>query len=178
MTKIGVSKRHRPACWPAGPLPADPPDRDIVRAKQLAGRSRPPGAASAPATQSLTGAAPTRRIVMSSASGAAPARPPAALADLLPCQRGRGELWFSELPAELEQAKAYCQQCPLRAACLAGAVERAEPCGVWGGEIFHRGAILARKRPRGRPPRTKPDAGQGHCSLPTTQRGDHASVHP
>jgi WhiB family transcriptional regulator, redox-sensing transcriptional regulator len=29
------------------------------------------------------------------------------------------------MPAELEQAKAYCQQCPLRAACLAGAIERA-----------------------------------------------------
>jgi hypothetical protein len=27
---------------------------------------------------------------------------------------------------------------------------------VWGGEIFHAGAILARKRPRGRPPRTRP----------------------
>jgi WhiB family redox-sensing transcriptional regulator len=78
----------------------------------------------------------------------------------LPCQRGEGELWFSELPAELEQAKSHCQQCPLRAACLAGAIERAEPCGVWGGEIFHKGAILARKRPRGRPPRTRPDVGQ------------------
>jgi WhiB family transcriptional regulator, redox-sensing transcriptional regulator len=87
-------------------------------------------------------------------------------AEPLPCQRGHGELWFSELPAELEQAKAYCQPCPLRAACLAGARERAEPCGVWGGEIFHAGAILARKRPRGRPPRTRPDAGQGYAVGP------------
>jgi WhiB family redox-sensing transcriptional regulator len=67
------------------------------------------------------------------------------------------------MPAELEQAKAYCQQCPLRAACLAGALERGEPCGVWGGEIFHQGAIIARKRPRGRPPRTRPDVGRDHC---------------
>jgi WhiB family transcriptional regulator, redox-sensing transcriptional regulator len=102
-------------------------------------------------------------IVMPSASSAASAGP-------LPCQRGHGGLWFSELPAELEQAKAHCQQCPLRTACLAGALERAEPCGVWGGEIFHQGAIIARKRPRGRPPRTRPDAGTGHCSRPTTPR--------
>ncbi|MBR7560709.1 WhiB family transcriptional regulator, partial [Mycobacterium tuberculosis] len=25
------------------------------------------------------------------------------------------------------------------------------PWGVWGGEIFERGAVIARKRPRGRP---------------------------
>ena len=37
--------------------------------------------------------------------------------------------------------------------CLAGAVERREPHGVWGGEIFTNGAIIAEKRPRGRPPR-------------------------
>jgi WhiB family redox-sensing transcriptional regulator len=67
------------------------------------------------------------------------------------------------MPAELERAKAYCQQCPLRAACLAGAIERAEPCGVWGGEIFYKGAILACKRPRGRPTRTRPDVGQDDC---------------
>lgn len=36
--------------------------------------------------------------------------------------------------------------------CLAGAVERREPYGVWGGEIFDHGTITARKRPRGRPP--------------------------
>ena len=41
--------------------------------------------------------------------------------------------------------------CPLKAECLAGAIERAEPWGVWGGEIFERGAIVPRKRPRGRP---------------------------
>lgn len=106
---------------------------------------------------------------MPSATSTAPARPPAAPVDPLPCQRGAGELWFSERPAELEQAKASCQQCPLRAACLAGALERAEPCGVWGGEIFHAGAIIARKRPRGRPRKTRPDAGQGHPGRSTTQ---------
>ena len=35
--------------------------------------------------------------------------------------------------------------------CLAAALEREEPWGVWGGEIIERGTIVARKRPRGRP---------------------------
>jgi WhiB family transcriptional regulator, redox-sensing transcriptional regulator len=106
---------------------------------------------------------------MPSASSAGSVPPPATLADLLPCQRGGGEMWFSELPDELEQAKVRCQQCPLRTACLSDALERAEPCGVWGGEILHQGAIIARKRPRGRPPRTRPDAGKGHRGRPTAQ---------
>ncbi len=69
----------------------------------------------------------------------------------LPCRVQDPELWFAEAPAELEQAKAYCRQCPLQAACLAGAVERREPWGVWGGEVFERGVVIPRKRPRGRP---------------------------
>jgi len=83
----------------------------------------------------------------------APAGPLArrAVDGLLPCQRDP-QLWFSDLPDELELAKAHCRPCPLRGPCLAGAVERREPYGVWGGEIFDRGTITARKRPRGRPP--------------------------
>jgi WhiB family transcriptional regulator, redox-sensing transcriptional regulator len=67
------------------------------------------------------------------------------------CQRSDPELWFSESPARLELAKAQCRPCPLRVACLAGAVGRREPWGVWGGEIFDNGVIVARKRARGRP---------------------------
>ena len=74
-----------------------------------------------------------------------------ALDDPLPCRRENPQLWFSDLPADLQLAKAYCQACAMRRACLAGAVERHEPHGVWGGEIFARGAIIAEKRPRGRP---------------------------
>jgi hypothetical protein len=44
MNKIRISKRQRPASRLPEPLPADPRDHDIVRAKQLAGRSRPGGA--------------------------------------------------------------------------------------------------------------------------------------
>jgi WhiB family redox-sensing transcriptional regulator len=32
-------------------------------------------------------------------------------------------------------------------------VERREPHGVWGGEIFDQGSVIAVKRPRGRPPK-------------------------
>ena len=69
----------------------------------------------------------------------------------LPCHAGDPDLWFAETPADLERAKALCGNCPLRRACLAAALERAEPWGVWGGEIFERGAIVSCKRPRGRP---------------------------
>lgn len=69
----------------------------------------------------------------------------------LPCRLHHPDLWFAEGPAELELAKTFCADCPARAGCLAGALERREPCGVWGGEIFERGQIVRRKRPRGRP---------------------------
>ena len=59
----------------------------------------------------------------------------------LPCQHENPRLWFSHLPAELNLAKLYCHGCPRRQPCLAGAVERAEPTGVWGGQIFDRGRI-------------------------------------
>ena len=73
-----------------------------------------------------------------------------AVSGVLPCSVN-AQLWFSDQVADLEQAKASCRTCPLRQPCLAGALERAEPWGVWGGEIFENGAIIAQKRPRGRP---------------------------
>ena len=74
--------------------------------------------------------------------------------DDVPCRVHDPDFWFAEAPEELEQAKAWCRECPARAACLATALERREPWGVWGGEIIVRGAILPRKRPRGRPRKT------------------------
>ena len=71
--------------------------------------------------------------------------------DALPCRNFDPDLWFSDSPADLELAKSLCGGCPLRVECLAGAVERQEPWGVWGGEIFEHGQVVARKRPRGRP---------------------------
>ena len=107
----------------------------------------------------------------------------------LPCRQYDPDLWFADVPADLEVAKTLCGGCPLKVECLAGALERgpfrgvhvnrpfthvlvghelaadhvvqgdhrqsrddrAEPWGVWGGEIFERGAVVPRKRPRGRP---------------------------
>lgn len=68
----------------------------------------------------------------------------------LPCQDDP-ELFFTEEPADVEFAKALCRGCPVRVACLAGAQARREPWGVWGGELFERGVVVPRKRPRGRP---------------------------
>ena len=68
----------------------------------------------------------------------------------LPCTQDP-ELFFAESPSDVEQAKAMCWGCRARRACLAGALERREPWGVWGGELLMRGAVVPRKRPRGRP---------------------------
>ncbi|MDP9461377.1 MAG: WhiB family transcriptional regulator [Actinomycetota bacterium] len=76
---------------------------------------------------------------------------PAPVRRPLPCRVGDPELWFAESPDQLELAKRLCGGCSLRDACLAGALDRAEPWGVWGGEILERGVVIARKRPRGRP---------------------------
>ncbi len=76
---------------------------------------------------------------------------PRHVADRLPCRVQDPDLWFAETPVELEQAKVFCVDCPARRACLAGAISRREPWGVWGGEIFDHGVVIARKRPRGRP---------------------------
>ncbi|WP_457623151.1 WhiB family transcriptional regulator [Nocardioides secundeburneus] len=70
---------------------------------------------------------------------------------LLPCRVNDPELWFAELPADVEFAKDLCQTCPVQQLCLGGALDRREPWGVWGGELFLQGTVIPRKRPRGRP---------------------------
>ena len=64
------------------------------------------------------------------------------------------ELFFAESPHDVGQAKAMCRGCGARISCLAGALERMEPWGVWGGELLMRGAIVPHKRSRGRPRKT------------------------
>lgn len=71
--------------------------------------------------------------------------------EVLPCRVNKAELFFAESPSDVELAKSLCQECPVRAECLAGALERREPWGVWGGELFLSGVVIPRKRPRGRP---------------------------
>ena len=68
----------------------------------------------------------------------------------LPCTDDP-ELFFAESPEDVETAKALCVGCAARLTCLSGAIERQEPWGVWGGELFLRGEIVPRKRARGRP---------------------------
>ena len=70
---------------------------------------------------------------------------------VLPCWTTDPDRWFAESPADVEAAKALCVPCPLREACLAGALERREPWGVWGGQLVVAGVVVPRKRPRGRP---------------------------
>jgi WhiB family redox-sensing transcriptional regulator len=73
------------------------------------------------------------------------------LGEPVPCRSYDPEVFFAETPADVEYAKSLCQTCPVREACLAGAKDRREPWGVWGGELFVQGVVVARKRPRGRP---------------------------
>lgn len=68
----------------------------------------------------------------------------------LPCQ-DRPELFFADSPQAVEQAKSFCGACPVRELCLAGALERHEVAGVWGGQLLVQGVVVAHKRPRGRP---------------------------
>ena len=68
----------------------------------------------------------------------------------LPCASDP-DLFFAESPDDVELAKSLCRSCPARGKCLTGAIERREPWGVWGGELFIRGEIVPRKRARGRP---------------------------
>lgn len=89
----------------------------------------------------------------------------------LPCHIHHDpNLWFAEAPAELEFAKLLCGGCPIRHACLVGALNRREPWGVWGGEIFERGTVIARKRPRGRPNNAARALDSAHPQL------DHGAV--
>ena len=72
------------------------------------------------------------------------------------CADGNGtltHLFFSDDEFDIARAKAICAKCALSASCLAGALEREEPWGVWGGELLSMGRIVANKRPGGRPPK-------------------------
>jgi WhiB family redox-sensing transcriptional regulator len=80
----------------------------------------------------------------------------AALRSRARCRDGNGtltHLFFSEDLYDIARAKAICRRCAVRELCLAGALERQEPWGVWGGELLSNGRIVVNKRPRGRPPR-------------------------
>lgn len=71
----------------------------------------------------------------------------------IPCTGHPADLWFSDVPAQINRARVLCWGCPLRAQCLRGALERAESCGVWGGELFLGGLPVPSPRRNGRPPK-------------------------
>jgi WhiB family transcriptional regulator, redox-sensing transcriptional regulator len=96
-------------------------------------------------TDSVTDTLERATLAFDPVSGPAPA------GTSLPCHVEDPELWFAETPQGVEEAKSRCRTCPMQVACLAGALERREPWGVWGGELFVQGAVVPRKRPRGRP---------------------------
>ena len=82
---------------------------------------------------------------------ASPAAPAGIVTGLgFPCASDP-DLFFAESPDDVELAKSLCGDCPVRLQCLTGAIERREPWGVWGGELFLQGVVVPRKRPRGRP---------------------------
>lgn len=68
------------------------------------------------------------------------------------------DLFFSEQLDDVAVAKAFCRGCPVRDECLAGAIRRREPWGVWGGELFQHGRVVLEKRPRGRPRKHNPNS--------------------
>ena len=77
-----------------------------------------------------------------------------ALSSFPRCSDGQGTLaflFFSDDDVEIARAKAICKLCGLREACLAGAIEREEPYGVWGGMLVIDGNPVEFKRRRGRP---------------------------
>jgi WhiB family redox-sensing transcriptional regulator len=72
------------------------------------------------------------------------------------CADGNGtltHLFFSDELIDIARAKAICAKCVLADECLAAAIAREEPWGVWGGELISNGRVVANKRPRGRPPK-------------------------
>lgn len=70
---------------------------------------------------------------------------------VIPCHSADPELFFSEEKEAIAQAKTLCGGCPMKAKCLTGALSRAEPAGVWGGELFDDGQVIQAKRMPGRP---------------------------
>jgi len=62
-------------------------------------------------------------------------------------------VYFSDNLDDIAIAKSICATCPVFTECLEGAIARHEPWGVWGGQMFINGKILATKRRRGRPPK-------------------------
>src|SRR5437879_10829612 len=103
-----------------GLAPMQWPDTTVAEAGTAAGFEVGSAAFDVSETEELAGGSATRIEV---------------LGDLgLPC-REDPELFFAESPDDVEYAKSLCRGCPVRLGCLAGALGRREPWGVWGGGL-------------------------------------------
>ena len=87
----------------------------------------------------------------------------------LSCLDHDPELFFAADPSDVEAAKLICQTCPLIKECLEGALRRQEPHGVWGGQLFVEGVVVARKRPRGRPRKNPLPQAEPVCLKPPAE---------
>lgn len=70
------------------------------------------------------------------------------------CSDGNGtlaHLFFSDDDFDIARAKKICSTCSLQASCLAGALDRSEAYGVWGGQLLIDGTPVRFARRRGRP---------------------------
>ena len=83
---------------------------------------------------------------------------PAACTQISGDRAARVRVFFSQDRKVIDQAKAICAGCPRRESCLEGALERREPWGVWGGELFRNGHALTnrKRRPRRQQVRAQP----------------------
>nr|WP_284290141.1 WhiB family transcriptional regulator [Angustibacter aerolatus] len=172
-TRPGRHDAHQaPRRRPAPPDPADPPDRsdppDTDPPDGGDRRAGSPHSSSRPST-SAPGSTPSPAGRTTRSSGS-PSRPPTS-----------------------RLAKALCSDCPVRAACLAGALERREPWGVWGGRCSSRapswrasgraaGLASARSphdRPAAhrRPDRTDRDGHHHLVRRASTRPADHHQEH-
>jgi WhiB family redox-sensing transcriptional regulator len=50
------------------------------------------------------------------------------------CATADPEAWFPKKGENPRYAKGICRRCEIRTQCLAGALERGEKFGIWGGE--------------------------------------------
>ena len=90
----------------------------------------------------------------------------------LPCHTAEPDTFFAEDDLTINYAQSLCGGCPLQSACLAGALSRSEPCGVWGGELFDNGRIISQKRTVGRP---RSNAGASEISVISDVNGANSA---
>ncbi len=86
-------------------------------------------------------------------------------------EAGLTKVFFSEELQDIAWAKSICAECPAIEPCLEGAIARREPWGVWGGQLFLNGKVLATKRRRGRPSKNpRPEDQLPEVPIPITLR--------